>query len=131
MLQRCNAEAQRRSFEARRSLDALRPGRASLDLPRTVSAGLDAPYGGDYGVDYGDYGAPAGDMLAGVGYSVPTAHSNGGCGQGFGLGPGHGQPNGSLGSLMAGGAAVAAFSQRRFSVDGLLEARGGDAGVAP
>ena len=133
LAQRVSADVQRRSFDVRRSLDGPRPGRASLDLPRAASSGLYAAYGADYGAamstPYGSaYGPPA------TGAMLPGAYGGGGGPElGSGGGPLLGSSDGSLEALMlqsgaaAARAAAAALAHRRFSMDGLLEARGGDA----
>ncbi|KAK9833310.1 hypothetical protein WJX81_005201 [Elliptochloris bilobata] len=130
LAQRVNAEVQRRSFDARRSLDGFRPARASLDLPRAASSCLDSLYGtgppvsAPYGVDYGS--PPSSNVLSSGAYGASAFGAGGGSG-----GQGMGSADGSLDALMACGgaaaarAAAAAFSQRRFSVDGVLDARGG------
>ena len=133
LAQRVSADVQRRSFEARRSLDGPRPARASLDLPRAASSGLDAPYGADFTAAVSApycaaYGPPA------TGAMLPGAYGGGG-GPDLGSGGGAllGSGDGSLEALMvqsgaaAARAAAAALSLRRFSVDGAPEARRGDA----
>lgn len=129
-----SADVQRRSFDVRRSLDGPRPARASLDLPRAASSGLDAPYGADYGAAMSaPYGAAYGPPATGA--MLPGAYGCGGGGPEPGSGGGSllGSGDGSLEALMlqsgaaAARAAAAALAQRRFSMNGLLEARGGDA----
>jgi len=114
-----DAAAARRSLDGRQSLDSGPPsvGRgAGLDLQWRPRASLDsrAPYGAcDFARERG------------AAYSQPPAPSS----MGYGWAPG-----GGAGDLLVGGHAEAArvtaraLSQRRFSVDALLEARRGGGG---